>query len=325
VCPFQGDRIGFEGDVFLKVLQVNNTDQGPVLALAELPKPQAGSGEILVQVHAAGVTPTELLWYPTTHTKSGTARISAVPGHEFSGVVAALGQDVQGFEVNDQVYGMNDWFSEGAVAEFCITTPQDIAPKPETLTHQLAATVPIGALTAWQGLFDRARLQPGERVLIHGAAGAVGLYAVQLAHLHGAHVIATASPRHADLLRELGAKQVTDYHTTRFEDQVGKVDVVFDGVGGETLNRSWSVLRPGGRMVTIAADSEGTTDQRVKDAFFIVVPNQRQLVEVAGQLNAGRLKAFVKTTVPMIEAPAAYNQAFGENSGHGKIVVAVAA
>lgn len=309
----------------MKALQVYNTNQGPVLALAELPKPEAGSDEILVRVHAAGVTPTELLWYPTTHTKSGAARISAVPGHEFSGVIAAIGQNVRGFEVNDEVYGLNDWFADGAIAEFCIATPQHIAPKPETLTHQLAATVPIGALTAWQGLFDRAKLQPGERVLIHGGAGAVGLYAVQLAHLHGAHVMTTASGRHADFLQKLGAEQVTDYRTARFEDQVGKVDVVFDGVGGETLNRSWPVLRPGGRMVSIAADSEGTTEQRVKDAFFIVEPNQRRLIEIAGQLDAGRLKAFVKTTVPMSEAPAAYNQALGENSGPGKIVVAVIA
>ena len=309
----------------MKAMQVNKADRGPVLILAELPKPEAGSGEILVHVHAAGVTPTELLWYPTTHTKSGTARMSAVPGHEFSGVVAAIGKDVQDFEVNDEVYGMNDWFSDGATAEFCITLPQNIARKPKTLTHELAATVPIGALTAWQGLFDHAKLQPGERVLIHGGAGAVGLYAVQLAHLYEAHVITTASARNAEFVRKLGAEEVIDYRASRFEDQVGKVDVVFDGVGGETLNRSWSVLRPDGRMVTIAADSEGTTDQRVKDAFFIVVPNQKHLVEIAKQLDAGRLRAFVKTTIPMIEASAAYSGSVRDKSGYGKIVVAVAA
>jgi len=307
----------------VKAMQVNKADQGPVLILAELPKPEAGSGEILVYVHAAGVTPTELLWYPTTHTKSGTARMSAVPGHEFSGVIAAIGKDVQDFEVNDEVYGMNDWFSDGATAEFCITLPQNIARKPKTLTHELAATVPIGALTAWQGLFDHAKLQPGERVLIHGGAGAVGLYAVQLAHLYEAHVITTASARNAHFVRKLGAEEVIDYQTARFEDQVGKVDVVFDGVGGETLNRSWSVLRPDGRMVTIAADSEGTTDQRVKDAFFIVEPNQKQLVEIAKQLDAGHLRAFVKTTVPLNEASAAYSGAVTHKSGYGKIVIAV--
>ena len=254
----------------------------------------------------------------------------AVPGHEFSGVIAAIGKDVHGseidgFEVGDEVYGMNDWFSDGATAEFCIAVPQNIARKPKTLTHELAATVPIGALTAWQGLFDHAKLQPGERVLIHGGAGAVGLYAVQLAHLHKAHVIATASAGNADFVRKLGAEEVIDYQTSRFENQVGKVDVVFDGVGGETLNRSWSVLRPGGRMVTIAADGEGTTDQRVKNAFFIVEPNHKHLVEIAEQLDAGRLRAFVKTTIPLSEASAAYSGAVSEKSGYGKIVIDVAA
>jgi len=138
-------------------------------------------------------------------------------------------------------------------------------------------------------------------------------------------VITTASARNADFVRKLGAEEVIDYRTSRFEEQVGKVDVVFDGVGGETLNRSWSVLRPDGRMVTIAADSEGTTDQRVKDAFFIVVPNQKHLVEIAKQLDAGRLRAFVKTTIPMIEASAAYSGAVRDKSRYGKIVIAVPA
>ena len=127
---------------------------------------------------AAAVTPTELLWYPTTHTKSGTARVRTVPGHEFSGVITAIGKDVQDFEVGDEVYGMNDWFADGATAEFCITLPQNIARKPATLGHEAAASVPIGALTSWQGLIDRAKLEPGERVLVHGGAGAVGLFSL---------------------------------------------------------------------------------------------------------------------------------------------------
>jgi D-arabinose 1-dehydrogenase-like Zn-dependent alcohol dehydrogenase len=172
------------GDWFMRVMQVNTADQGPVLVPVELQKPEAGLGEILVHVHAVGVTRTELLWYPTTHTKSGTARVRTVPGHEFSGIITAIGKDVQDFAVGDEVYGMNDWFADGATAEFCTALPQDIAPKPTTLSHAAAASVPIGALASWQGLIDRAKLEPGERVLIHGGAGAVGLYAVQLAHIH---------------------------------------------------------------------------------------------------------------------------------------------
>jgi len=307
----------------LKVMQVSSFNHGPVLIQAMVPQPQPREGELLIRVRAAGVTPTELFWYPTTHTKDAGTRTNAVPVHEFSGVVAALGKGVHDFSVGDEIYGMNDWFADGATAEFCLTLPQNIAIKPKTLTHELAATVPIGALTAWQGLFGRAKLRAGERVLIHGAAGAVGLFAVQLAHLHGAYVIATASARNADFVRKLGAVEVIDYQTSRFEDQVGKVAVVFDGVGGETLDRSWSVLRSGGRLVTIAAVSESTTDRRVKNAFFIVEPDQKQLIAVSKLLDAGTLKAFINAVVPLDKASDAYNKVLSEKQGYGKAVVAV--
>jgi NADPH:quinone reductase-like Zn-dependent oxidoreductase len=307
----------------VKAMRVNNAKQGSSLIAASLPQPQPGDGELLIRVRATGVTPTELVWYPTTHTKDGGTRTSAVPGHEFSGIVAALGKGAHEFNVGDEIYGMNDWFADGATAEFCLTRPQNIAPKPKVLTHELAATVPIGALTAWQGLFDRAKMQSGERVLIHGAAGAVGLFAAQLAHFHGAYVIATASALNTEFVKQLGAEEVLDYKTTRFEEQVENVDIVFDAVGGETLDRSWAVLKPGGRMVTIAADSEATTDQRVKDAFFIVEPNQKQLLEVARLLEAGTLKAFVGAVVPLDEASVAYSRAVPDKGSYGKVVIAV--
>jgi len=307
----------------MKAMQVNDADHGPLLILGELQKPQPGLGEILIQVHAAGVTPTELLWDPTTHTKSGAARIRAVPGHEFSGVIAAIGKDVETFEVGDEVYGMNDWYVDGATAEYCIALPQNIARKPATLSHEVAASVPIGALTAWQGLIERAKLKSGDRILIHGGAGAVGLYAVQLAHIRAAHVITTVSTQDIDFVKQLGANEAIDYKASRFESVVRDVDVVFDAVGGDTVERSWAVLKPGGRMITIAADSEGTTDQRVKDAFFIVEPNQKQLVDIAKQLDAGQLRAFVKNTFPLDEASAAYSGAATPKGAHGKIVISV--
>lgn len=247
----------------------------------------------------------------------------AVPGHEFSGVIAALGKDVKEFEIGEEVYGLNDWFVDGATAEFCITLPQNIARKPATLSHEAAASVPIGALTSWQGLIDRAKLEPGERVLIHGGAGAVGLYAVQLAHVRGARVITTVAAQDIDFVKQLGADQAIDYKASRFEEVVRDVDVVFDSVGGDTLERSWDVLKPGGRMITIAADSEGTADQRIKDAFFIVEPNQKQLVEIAKQLDAGHLRAFVKTIVSLNDASAAYSGEIIHKGGYGKIVIVV--
>ena len=147
--------------------------------------------------------------------------MGTVPGHEFSGVITAIGKDVQGFEVGDEVYGMNDWFADGATAEFCITLPQNIARKPSTLSHEAAASVPIGALTAWQGLMERAKLEPGERVLIHGGAGAVGLYAVQLAQIRGAHVITTVSTQDIDFVKRLGADEAIDYKGSGLKKRFG--------------------------------------------------------------------------------------------------------
>jgi NADPH:quinone reductase-like Zn-dependent oxidoreductase len=300
----------------MKAMQVNNATQAPALIATELPRPRPGEGELLISVRAAGVTPTELSWYPTTQTKEGTPRHGAVPGHEFSGVVAALGENTNGFEVGQEIYGMNDWFAAGATAEFCLTTPQSIADKPASLTHEAAATVPIGALTAWQGLLERAKIKPGERVLIHGAAGAVGIFAVQLAHLHGAHVIGTASSANLEFVGKLGADEVIDYRSARFDDRTEKVDVVFDGVGGETLARSWSMLKPGGRMVTIV-------DEASKDAFFIVEPDQKQLAEVARLLDAGELKTYVGAVVPLANASSAYAGAVPNKRENGKVVIVI--
>lgn len=308
----------------MKAMQLSQSPEGISLHRGRVPQPTPGKGEVSIQVHAAGVTVTEVDWYPTTHTKAGTPRENAIPGHEFSGVIAALGEDVTGFTIGQPVYGMNDWFAEGATAEFCLTQPASIAPKPVTLTHAEAATIPIGALTAWQGLFDHARLQPGERVLVHGGAGAVGLFAVQLAHRHGAHVIATASTPTLDLVKQLGADVVIDYKTARFQDLVHDIDVVFDTVGGETRDLSWPLLKHQGRMVTIAADAETSTDPRTKDHFFIVEPSQTQLIEIAKLLDAGSLKTFVNAAVPFDQAAAAYAKTIPQKLGYGKVVITLA-
>ncbi|HXP11238.1 MAG TPA: NADP-dependent oxidoreductase [Acidobacteriaceae bacterium] len=305
-------------------MQLYQAPEGVSLHLSRVPKPTPGKEEVLIQVHAAGVTPTELVWYPTAHTKAGAERKNAIPGHEFSGTIVAFGEDVTGLTLGQSVYGMNDWFAEGATAEFCLTVPTSIAPKPATLTHAEAATIPIGALTAWQGLFDHARLQPKERILIHGGAGAVGIFAVQLAHRHGAHVIATASTPTLDLVKQLGADEVIDYKTSRFQDLVRDIDVVFDTVGGETRDLSLPILKPEGRMITIAADAESSTDPRVKESFFIVEPNQKQLKEITKRLETGSLKTFVNAAVPLDDAAAAYAKTIPQKLGYGKVVITLA-
>jgi NADPH:quinone reductase-like Zn-dependent oxidoreductase len=306
----------------MKAWQCDDSRPVPGLQQGEVDMPQPGPGEILVRVHAVGVIRTELSWYPTTHAKSGENRRLAIPGHEFSGVVAAVGPGADG-AVGQEVFGMNDWHAEGATAEFCLTLPSSITAKPVRLTHAEAASIPISALTAWQGLFERAHLQSGERVLIHGGAGGVGVFAIQLARRRGAHILTTASGRDREFLLQLGSHQIIDYHTDRFEDVAGCVDVVFDAVGGATLQRSWSLLGPTGRLVTIASTNESANDERTKKAFFIVEPNRQQLADIARLLDSGQIKTVVNAVVPFDQAALAYALAPTLEGGPGKTVVSV--
>jgi NADPH:quinone reductase-like Zn-dependent oxidoreductase len=164
------------------------------LVLGQIPQPQPRAGEVLVKIHATAITPTEFQWFPTFHTPAGKPRpFPIVLSHEFSGVVESLGAGVENFKVGDAVFGLNDWFANGALAELCVAPATALARKPRLLDHAQSAVVPISALTAWQGLLEKGGLQSGQRVLIHGAAGSVGIFAVQLARWRGAHVIATAS------------------------------------------------------------------------------------------------------------------------------------
>lgn len=293
------------------------------LTLEDVPNPHPDAGQILVRVKAAAITPAELTWHPTTHTRQGGARLGAVPAHEFSGIVAAVGPGVLDVEVGQEVFGMNDWFMDGAMAEFCLTRPEWIAPKPTDLSHAESASVPISALTAWQGLFDRADLQAGERLLVHGGSGGVGVYAIQLAARHVARVITTASARNRDFLESLGAELVIDYRTESFESLADGVDVIFDTVGGETLRRSWAALAPDGRLVTIASDIEGTSDNSAKKAFFIVEPNRKQLEQIAALLDNFELRPVIDAIVPFDAAGRAYVGDVNDRAGRGKVVVVV--
>lgn len=290
----------------MRVLRFHGSADAPQWTFGEAPVPQPRKGQLLIRVHAAGVTPTERRWYPTTHTISGAPRVGAIPGHEFSGEIAAVGEGIETRHVGRAVFGLNDWFAEGATAGYCLTVPSSVTAKPARLTHAEAASVPIGALTAWQGLFDRLALRAGERLLIHGGAGAVGVFAVQLARRAGATVVATASARNLAFVAELGAHEVIDYKAERFEERVGKVDAVFDAVGGETLRRSWDVLAPGGRLVTVAADAEDTAEPRVKEVFFIVESNATQLQQIRLLLDHGDLRCCVNAAVPWSQAAGAY-------------------
>jgi len=293
------------------------------LIQGNIPKPNPNAGEVLVKVHATAATPTEFQWFPTFKTKSGDARpFPIVLSHEFSGTLEALGPGADGFKVGDAVYGLNDWFVNGAQADYCVAATSGLAAKPASLGHAQAAVSPISALTAWQGLITKGGLQRGQRVLIHGGAGGVGVFAVQLARWRGAYVTATASASNVEFVRALGADQVIDYRATPFENVMCDVDLVFDGVGGETLERSWPILKPSGKLVTIAAESNKSSEQRVRDAFMLVEANGSELAEIAKLIDSGVLRAFVAETFPLSRAGEAYRRA--ERGGlRGKIALRV--
>lgn len=306
----------------MKAVRLHSRGGPEAFVYEQAPMPRPGAGEVLVRVHAAAVTPTELEWVPTWTTRAGGPRpFPIILGHEFSGEVQALGPGVGDLAVGDAIFGMNDWFGDGAQADFCVARAVDVAGKPRSVDHTLAAMTPISALTAWQGLIERARLVSGERVLIHGGAGGVGLFAVQLAHWRGAHVIATASAHNIEFVCDLGADEVIDHRAQRFEDVARDVDVILDTVGGDTLARSWGVLGPNGRLVTIAASVEHTSERRARDAFFIVEPNRAQLRTVARMIDAGELRPVVGAVFPLAQA----RQAYEHKPVRGKVVLTAVA
>ncbi|HET7057345.1 MAG TPA: NADP-dependent oxidoreductase [Nitrospiraceae bacterium] len=305
----------------MKAIRLHQVGGSELLRSEDAPKPKPKDDQVLVQVCAAAITPTEFAWYPTFHTPEGGNRpFPVILGHEFSGVVEAMGPTCTGVQIGDLIYGLNDWFMDGAQAEYCLTVPANIAPKPATLDHTQAAVVPISALTAWQGLIERTQLSEGQRVLVHGAAGGVGSFAVQLARYKRAHVIATASAANTDFVKALGADEVIDYRTTPFETVVRDVDIVLDTVGGDTRHRSWEVLKKGGRLVTIAADTERSDQQRVRDAFFIVEPNREQLIEISRLIDTGIIRPIVGDVFSMDDV----RQAYERKPVRGKNVLCVA-
>ncbi|MGW3243355.1 NADP-dependent oxidoreductase [Streptomyces sp. NPDC001070] len=292
------------------------------------PRPEPAAGEALVAVRAASVTAGELDWDATwtdSFDGSGHDRTPTIPSHEVSGVVTAVGPGVTTPAVGDEVYALIPFLHDGAAAEF-VTLPADIlAAKPRRLDHDSAASVPLAALTVWQGLARHAGVTPGQHVLVHGAAGGVGSFAVQIAAALGAKVTATASARDAAFVSGLGAERVIDYAGSRFEDEVEDVDVVFDGVGGDTQNRSWSVLRPGGILVSIVSppDPEIARAHDARGLFFIVEPDRAGLQAISRLIDSGKLTPKVDRVVPLADTRAAY-QALEREHRRGKVVIHVA-
>jgi NADPH:quinone reductase-like Zn-dependent oxidoreductase len=297
------------------------------LVYESAPRPEPAAGEVLVSVHAASITNGELAWDATwtdSFDGTGSDRTPVVPSHEVSGVVAELGSAVTGLAVGDEVYGLIPFTRDGATAEYVAVPADALAAKPSRLDHAGAAAVPLAALTAWQALVGHASLTAGQHVLVHGGAGGVGSFAVQIAAALGARVTATASARDREFVAGLGADQVIDYSGDRFEDRVGGADVVLDTVGGYTLARSWAALRQGGTLISIVQppNPDDAASRGARGVFFVVEPNRTGLEAVTELIDDGSLTPVVDRVVPLSETRAAY-EALQSEHPRGKIVIRV--
>jgi NADPH:quinone reductase-like Zn-dependent oxidoreductase len=276
------------------------------LVFEEAPEPKPMFCEVLVKVAACGITHNELDW-PIWTCRAGHHRTSIIPGHEVSGLVAALGFGTAGFAVGDEVFGLTDQLRDGAAAEYVAVEARNVAQKPRTVDHVHAAAVPRAGLTAWQALFDHGKLAKGQTVVIHGAGGAVGSTAVQLARWAGAEVIGTGRSHSRPLVMELGSDRFVALDTDRLEDVAGRADLVFDTIGGEVLARSPALLRPGGTLVSVKADASppaGRDD--IRTVVFIQESNRAQLVELARLVDEGHLRPQVGAVYPLAQAAKAY-------------------
>jgi NADPH:quinone reductase-like Zn-dependent oxidoreductase len=308
----------------MKAVRMHSRGGPEKLVYEDAPNPRIGEGDALVRVRAAGMTPTEFTWNSTFTTLDRKDRLPIIPSFEIAGTVERTASGVSLPSPDDEVYGLLNFWRDGAAAEFVAATASDLAPKPESLDFVQAAAIPLSGLTAWQGLFDHAGLTQGNRVLIHGAGGGVGTFAVQLGKWKGAHIAATCSKFNADLVGQLGADEVIDYERKRFEE-AGDFDVVLDTVGGDILERSWRVLRKGGTLVTIVGDAPEDKAKAlgVRGVSMLVQPNRAQLVEISSLVDNGKLRPIVNQVFPLSEARRAYEKGL---SGHarGKLVLRIA-
>jgi len=309
----------------LKAIRIHKQDSTYALVYEDVPQPQPDDGEVLVQVYATSVTPAELGWGATWKTNTGIERQFPIPGHEFSGIVVQIGSRVTEFKVGDAVYGFNDFSQDGSEAEYVVARPIELATKPTSLSYIDAAAVPLAALAAWQALFDHAHLKAGQTILIHGAAGGVGSFAVQFARWANAHVIGVDAPWNRELLTKLGCNEVIDFTTTRFEDVIQNADIVLDAVGiGDSLDRSWGILKKGGVLISLAQplSQEKAGNYGVEAIFFIVSPNPPELTQIAQLIDEGHLRPLVSRVLPLSQASEAYEHKKGGRTP-GKIVLQV--
>lgn len=305
----------------MKAVRVENWGGPEAANYTETARPVPSEGELLIKVAASSINPVD--WKTVRGYLSGAVKLPATPGWDVAGTVEEMGSGVNGYTIGEPVYAMIH-VRGGAFAEYAVVKQAEVAKKPNSLTLEQAAAVPLGALTAWQALFDVAKLTKGQSILVLAAAGGVGSFAVQLAHNVGARVIGTASAKNADFVRSLGADEVIDYTTTRFEDVVKDVDVVLDAIGGESLERAYGVVKKGGILTTIvdAVDQAKAESAGIRAVRVGVTPNTTELTQIAELIDSGKIKVEISDTLPLSEIQKALQLSL---DGHirGKLVLVV--
>ena len=290
----------------MKAIYVTNQAAGTAgMKLGERPEPKPSINDAIVQIHASGYVPTELSWPSTWTDRRDRDRTPSIPGHELAGVVTALGYGTTGLSVGQRVFGLADWYRDGTLAEYVAIEVRNLAPLPGDVDFIVGASLPISGLTAWQGLFEHGRLRAGQSVIAHGAAGAVGSMVTQLAREGGARVIGTGRAADRQRALDFGAQEFVDLDSDRLED-VGRVDLVFDVIGGDVGKRSARLVRAGGTLVSIVGPSESRPDSGLA-VDFVVESDRVQLSEIVQRVRDGRLRTNIGNVSALDQAVSAFN------------------
>ena len=288
------------------------------MKLTERPEPQASINDVVVQVRASGFVPTELEWPSTWTDRLDRDRTPSIPGHELAGVVTALGYGTTGLSLGQRVFGLTDWYRDGTLAEYVAVEARNLAPLPGDVDFTIGASLPISGLTAWQGLFQHGRVQAGQVVLAHGAAGAVGAMVTQLAREAGAYVVGTGRAADRQKALDFGANEFVDLESDALED-VGGVDLVFDVIGGDIGKRSTGLIRAGGILVSVVGPAEARPANGLA-IDFVVESDRAQLSEIVQRVRDGRLRTNIGTIASLGDAVAAFNPT---NRIKGKTIIRV--
>lgn len=308
----------------MKAIRIHEFGGPEVLKYDDAPNPSPANDEVVIKIHASGVNPVDCKIRAGLAQGKFPIEFPLIPGWDVSGEIEEVGSDVLNFRKGDEVYSRPDPTRNGTYAEYVVVKADQVNSKPKSIDHDKAAAVPLAGLTAWQGLFEHGDLKAGQKVLIHAASGGVGTFAVQFAKWKGAYVIGTASEENIDFLYDLGADEVIDYKTEKFENKVKNVDLVFDLIGGETQKRSLSVIRQGGRLVTTVqpGNQEVAKEKSIQLIGYMAKSYPADLQQIADLIDSGKIKPIVTRILPLKEAAKA-QELIDSHHTRGKIVLKV--